>query len=155
MNFSHAFGRLKSRAGIRVGGILGAVATIAIFGAWTRNQPGSLTAFCLAPSTTVGQRFLSQMRTWGSSPDSASANFRAAIHLQSTQAAKVTAITDETKCSRASRALDSAVFSPARSSPLYLVQVGQDYMALPPSKDPIIVVHLNSKFTFVNTVDMQ
>jgi hypothetical protein len=154
MNRSHRFGRVTARAVVRVGGVLGALATIAVFGAWRASQPGRLEGFCRPPSTLVGQHFLSQMIWWGSSPDTSTANFRAAIHLRGTPAANIIAITDEKKCSRASRALDSAVFRPARSSSLYLVQVGRDYMALPPNTIGIIV-HLNGRFTFQNKIVMQ
>lgn len=94
------------------------------------------------------------MKQYGSSTSSTYVTARSSIGLPSAAVGTIVFVTDESKCSRASRAIDSAHVGTPAGSPVYLVQVGTHYMAMPPSTNGLII-HLDNLFTVKNTLVQQ
>ncbi|MEP7088437.1 MAG: hypothetical protein ABI884_14135 [Gemmatimonadota bacterium] len=90
--------------------------------------------------------FLTRMQDLGSSTEASDIATRSFLGLPAASIASIVGVTDESKCIRASRALDSAHVGVSAGSSLYLVQVGKHYMAFPPSTDGVMV-HLDRLFT--------
>jgi hypothetical protein len=95
----------------------------------------------------MGQWFLIRMKDLGTSTEASDVATRTTLGLPAAPIASIVGVTDEAKCLRASRAIDSAQVGVAASSSLYLVQVGTHYMAFPPGPSGIMV-HLDNLFTF-------
>jgi hypothetical protein len=104
------------------------------------------TTFCASTTTHTAMYFLDRMQSYAADTAASAVAFRSAMGMPSATKASVVPVSDETKCSRASRAIDSAVYNPPRAAKVILVQVGTDYMAQPLVQDAVIV-HLDNLFT--------
>ena len=79
---------------------------------------------------------------------------RNTLGIPAVSISQVAGVTDETKCKRASQAIDSAKLGQVRGDGLYLVSVGTHYLALPATSNRVIV-HLDSLFTVKNVLGQQ
>lgn len=130
---------------IKRGAILGTFTIAMLVIATAAVRPPTQT-YCFSPTTNVGPWFLMQVQDLGTSTDSVEVATRASLGLPATTLANIVAITNESKCLRASRAIDSASIGVPVNSSIYLVQVGTHYMAFTPGPRGYMV-HLNNLFT--------
>lgn len=110
--------------------------------------------FCNPLTDPTGAAFLVQAQGYGVSTIKVFVYARSQLGIPSVPISQVVGVTDESKCQRASRAVDSVNIGAPRGDALYLVAVGTHYLALPATKDGIIV-HLDNLFTVKNLIGQQ
>lgn len=131
----------------------GAAMLSALFSLTAAVTPSKQT-YCFSPATTVGAWFLVRIQDLGTSTAAPDVATRSFLGLPAAPITSIVGVTDESKCLRASRALDSAQVGVPANSSLYLVQVGTHYMAFPPSTDGVMV-HLDNLFTVKKSLQQQ
>ena len=141
----------------RASGLLGALVAVCGIGLLSSPARGAKPLFrtyCIPSTSQAGPVFLAEWQTNATSTDSATIALRDSIMLPAATLSSILVVSDEAKCSRASRAVDSVHIGVPINSPLLLVQVGTHYMALPPSPNGLYV-HMNSTFTVLNFMSQQ
>ena len=114
----------------------------------------SIFLYCYPLTDISGAPFLVKAKAYGSSTIKVYADARAALSIPTVPVSAVAGVTDESKCIRASRAIDSVHIGTAPGDGLYLVAVGTHYLALPATPKKYIV-HLDNRFTVKNKILQQ
>ena len=113
------------------------------------HQPASVSftpgPYCLPDTDFAGQWLLASARMCGLGKAPVFVRARELmLRIPLLDSSQIATVTDETKCARAARALDSAKIGPA-GFPLHLVTMGTHYMAF--GRGTNEEVHLDSSFT--------
>lgn len=145
----------------RVFAICASAMLIAVSSAFSRRfENASLSAapsrflLCYPLTDITGAPFLVKARAYGSSTIKVYADARTALGIPTVSATAVVGVTDESKCQRASRAVDSIKIGATTGDGLYLVAVGTHYLALPATANRVIV-HMDNLFTVKNLIGQQ
>jgi hypothetical protein len=135
------------------------IAIMAAFSGWraTLEPPVAANAmflFCNPLTDSTGAQFLVQAQAYGVSTMKVYVDSRSTLGIPSVPISQVVGVTDEAKCQRASRAVDSVNIGAPNGDGLYLVAVGTHYLALPATTNRVIV-HLDNLFTVKNLIGQQ
>jgi hypothetical protein len=126
-------------------------------GRTTRESPvvaRAMLQFCNPLTDTTGAVFLVKAQSYGASTWKVYVNSRSTLGIPSVPISQVVGVTDESKCQRASQAVDSVHIGAPKAGALYLVAVGTHYLALPATTDGVIV-HYDNLFTVKNLIGQQ
>ncbi len=112
-----------------------------------KTREASLGTYC-APTTTkkaiILSAYVNKIAVGG---DTASRRILKFSHVSS-----VTWVTDEAKCQRVTKSLDTTFWSAPRGGPVYLMQVGSDFAAFPAdlkSQASSLIVHLDAQYKVI------
>ena len=130
---------------------------VAMAGRATLEPPVAARAlflFCNPLTDTTGAIFLAKAQSYGASTWKVYVDSRSTLGIPSVPISQVLGVTDESKCQRASQAVDSINIGAPRGGGLYLVAVGTHYLALPATTDGVIV-HFDNLFRVKNLIGQQ
>lgn len=144
--------RLKAYCRLFVPVIAGCL--LVLFAAPSVTAKPAALPFCGLPADSIAQWFLLEMKNDASTTDAGAIKLRTTLALPNAVLTSIIPITDESKCSRASRAIDSVHVGITPGSAVYLVQFGTHYMALAPGSVGLIA-HLDNLFTYKNGIVQQ